>query len=312
MDNLNNLRKGNAIRIGGVFYYIDSARVDDLESGELVIRGKSMAALMNERIVWENYSRQARPEVIMHDLANKHVVSPTNSARKLHQITLASVPNLGSPSVRFQNSYGIVLEQLEKLAEAHSIGFKETALDPFIPASHITFVKSRDLSGSVEFTTDAENVISESFEESDYDEKNIAIVAGEGEGAEREVISLGSGSGLDRKELYVDARDLQKENDDVTMTDTEYRQALTERGVQKLAEHQPVLILDGDINVQNQLYEYGVDYELGDIVRRSSPTFQLAYNAQITEIQEIYENGLQVIPTFGKRSPTLIDLIKRK
>ena len=116
-------------------------------------------------------------------------------------------------------------------------------------------------------------MISESYEQSDFDERNVVLVAGEGEGTDRELVTLGSGSGLNRKELYVDARDLQSENDDVVMTAAEYRQALTERGQSKLAEHQPILILDGDINVHNQLYEYGVDYDLGDIVRRSSPTF---------------------------------------
>lgn len=312
MDNLDYLKVGNAVRINDTFYYINFSQVPELETGELVVKGVSFFGLLNNRIVWENYSRQARPEVIARDLLSRHVVNPSNSSRKLHQLSLAPEANLGSSSVQFQNSYGIVREQVEKLCETHDFGLKELMNDPYIPSARIEFYKGKDLSNSVEFTTDAENVISESYERSDFDERNVALVAGEGEGAERELVTLGNGSGLDRKELYVDARDLQSENDDVVMTTAEYRQALTERGQSKLAEHQPILILDGDINVHNQLYEYGVDYDLGDIVRRSSPTFKLAYNARITEIQEIYEDGLHIIPTFGKRSPTLIDMIKRK
>ena len=312
MDNLEYLKVGNAVRIKDTFYYINYSQVPELETGELVVKGVSFFGLLNNRIIWENYSRQARPEVIARDLLSRHVVNPSNSSRKLHQLSLAPEVNLGSSSVQFQNSYGIVREQVEKLCETHDFGFKELMTDPYVPSARIEFYKGEDLSNSVEFTTDAENVISESYERSDFDERNVALVAGEGEGAERELVTLGNGSGLDRKELYVDARDLQSENDDVVMTTAEYRQALTERGQSKLAEHQPILILDGDINVHNQLYEYGVDYDLGDIVRRSSPTFKLFYNARITEIQEIYEDGLHIIPTFGKRSPTLIDMIKRK
>lgn len=312
LDNVGYLQVGNAVRINDTFYYINFAQVPELESGELVVRGVSFFGLLSNRIVWENYSRQARPEVIARDLLSRHVVNPTNSARKLHQITLAPEVNLSTPSILFQNSYGIVREQVETLADTHDFGFREVITDPYVPGARIEFYKGRDLSESVEFTTDAENVIGESFEQSDFDEKNVALVAGEGEGKSRQTITLGSGSGLNRKELYVDARDLQSENDDVVMTPTEYRNALRERGESKLSEHQAILILDGDINVHNQLYEYGVDYDLGDIVRRSSPTFKLAYNARITEIQEIYENGMQVVPTFGKRSPTLIDMIKRK
>ena len=312
MDNLDYFKVGNAVRVNDSFYYINFSQVPDLESGELVVKGVSFFGLLNNRIIWENYSRQARPEVIARDLLSRHVVNPTNTGRKLHQLTIAPEVDLSTPSVRYQNSYGIVREQIEKLCETHDFGFKELMTDPYVPSARIEFYKGKDLSETVEFTTDAENVISESYEQSDFDERNVALVAGEGEGTERELVTLGSGSGLNRKELYVDARDLQSENGDVVMTTAEYRQALTERGQSKLSEHQPILILDGDINVHNQLYEYGVDYDLGDIVRRSSPTFKLAYNARITEIQEIYENGLQIVPTFGKRSPTLIDMIKRK
>lgn len=312
MDNLTYLKVGNAVRINDTFYYINYSQVPDLELGELVIKGVSFFGLLNNRIVWENYSRQARPEVIAKDLLNRHVVNPGNSSRKLHQLSLAPEVNLSTSSVQYQNSYGIIREQIETLCDTHDFGFRETMTDPYVPSARIEFYKGKDLSDSVEFTTDAENVISESFEQSDFDERNVALVAGEGEGTERELVTLGSGSGLDRKELYVDARDLQSENDDVVMTIAQYRQALVDRGESKLAEQQPVLILDGDINVQNQLYAYGVDYDLGDIVRRSSPTFKLAYNARITEIQEIYENGLQIVPTFGRRSPTLIDMLKRK
>lgn len=312
MDNLNALKVGNTVRINGVFYYINYVAVDDIADGLLSVRGVSLFGLTNNRIVWENYSKQARPEFIARELITRHVIAPIVPDRQIKQITVGSDNVLSDRSIQFQNSYGIVKEVVEKLCETYDFGFKEDALDPFVPVSNVVFYKGRDLSQSVEFTTDAENVLSESYESSDFDEKNVVLVAGEGEGTARTLLTVGSGVGIDRKELYVDARDLQSENDGVVMSQTEYQQALASRGSSKLAEYRPILLLDGDINVQNQLYEYGVDYDLGDTVRRSSPLFGLTYNAQITEITEIYENGLQIVPTFGKRSPTLIDMIKRK
>ena len=304
---------GNSVRIGDTFYYINLSQVSDLTSGELLVKGVSFFGLLNNRIIWENYNRQARPEVIMRDLLDRHAVNPTDTNRKLYQVTLAPEVDLGTSIVRVQTSYTNLRERVEKLAETHEIGFKEGITDYFVPGSHIEFYKGRDLSSVVEFTTDAENVLNESFEQSDFDERNIALVSGEGEGDARQRTTIGDVSlgGLDRRELHVDARDLQKETDTKTYTNAEYEEMLVERGRSKLSEHQPILLLEGDINVQNQLYEYGVDYDLGDTVRRSSPTFGLSYNAQITEIQEIYEDGLHIIPTFGKRSPTIIDLLKR-
>lgn len=312
MDHLNYLLKGNALRIGDVFYYINYAAVENLADGLLVVKGVSMAGLLSNRIIWENYSKSARPETIARELLLRHAVNPSNLDRKLQQVTVAGDVNLTGINIQYQNSYGVLKEEVEKLCETHDFGFKEESQDPFIPNSHIVFYKGRDLSKSVEFTTDAENILSESYESSDYDERNVALVAGEGEGTERTTLAVGDSSGLDRKELYVDARDLQTDNEGITMTQAEYQKALQERAEAKLAEYKAVLILDGDINVHNQLYEYGVDYDIGDVVRRSSPTFNLSYNARITEIQEIYENGLQIVPTFGRRSPTLIEMLKRK
>lgn len=313
MENLTNLKIGNAIRIDSVFYYINFSNVEDLKTGILVVKGVSFFGLLNQRIIWENYSNNARPELIARDLLLRHVITPIDISRKIAQISVADDINLTSSGILYQNSYGMIREAIESLAQTYGFGFKEEYVDPYIPHSKITFSKGRDLSDSVEFTTDSENVLNESYEASDFDERNVALVAGEGEGSVRTLVTVGSGAGLNRKELYVDARDLQSEKeDDTQMTATEYKQALIERGRLKLTDQQAILILDGDIDVRNQLYEYKVDYDLGDTVRRSSPTFNLAYNAQITEIQEIYENGLQIVPTFGKRSPTLIDIIKRK
>ena len=199
MDNLDYFKVGNAVRINDTFYYINYSQVPDLESGELVVMGVSFFGLLNNRIVWENYSRQARPEVIARDLLNRHVVNPTNTGRKLHQLSLAPEVDLNTPSVRYQNSYRIVREQLEKMCETHDFGFRELMTYPYIPSARIEFYKGKDLSTSVEFTTDAENVISESFEQSDFYERNVALVAGEGEGTERELVTLGSCSGLNRK-----------------------------------------------------------------------------------------------------------------
>lgn len=313
MENLTNLKIGNAIRIDSVFYYINFSNVEDLKTGILVVKGVSFFGLLNQRIIWENYSNNARPELIARDLLLRHVITPTDISRKIAQISVSDDINLTPNGILYQNSYGMIREAIESLAQTYEFGFKEEYVDPYIPHSKITFMNGRDLSDSVEFTTDSENVLNESYEASDFDERNVALVAGEGEGSVRTLVTVGSGTGLNRKELYVDARDLQSEKeDDTQMTAAEYNQALIERGRLKLTDQQAILILDGDIDVRNQLYEYKVDYDLGDTVRRSSPTFNLAYSAQITEIQEIYENGLQIVPTFGKRSPTLIDIIKRK
>lgn len=309
---INDLSIGNALRLNGTFYYINWSNVESLESGVLNVKGVSLFGWLSNRIIWENYIKQAKPEFITREILLRHVINPTVPDRKLNLISVGDYVDLGNETVQFQNSYGMVREQIEKLCNTHDFGFTETPIDPFSPSARIDFYRGNDLSDSVEFTTDAENILTERYEASDFDERNVALVAGEGEGSDRELVTLGNGGGLNRKELYVDARDLQSESEGVVTPLPDYRNILRERGNEKLSEHRPILVLDGDINTHNQLYEYQVDYDLGDVVKRTSPTFNISYNGRITEITEIYEDGLHIIPTFGRKSPTLIDMIKRK
>ena len=65
---------------------------------------------------------------------------------------------------------------------------------------------------------------------------NYAIVAGQGEGVNREIITVGSNAtGLDRHVIFVDARDLESSND------------LPARGESKLNEHRRVLSFQSEI-----------------------------------------------------------------
>lgn len=94
--------------------------------------------------------------------------------------------------------------------------------------------------------------------ESENGWKNVAYVAGAGDGADRIVVLCGdvNSEGLERREMYVDARDIQPDG----MTDSEYREALTDRGFEKLAESARVEELDFEI-LGN---DYGRLFGLGD------------------------------------------------
>ncbi|MDT2284838.1 hypothetical protein P7H17_00070 [Paenibacillus larvae] len=39
-------------------------------------------------------------------------------------------------------------------------------------------------------------------------DKNIAVVAGQGEGEDRKIVTVGTSTGLNRHEMFVDARDV--------------------------------------------------------------------------------------------------------
>ena len=105
------------------------------------------------------------------------------------------------------------------------------------------------------------------------------------------------------------ARDLQSDG----LTTEQYNNSLYTRGASKLSEKQAVQLLDGDVNIESELYKYGVDYDVGDTVSVYSARFEVSTTKILTEMQETWDNtGHFLNPTFGKRSPTIADYIKRK
>lgn len=66
------------------------------------------------------------------------------------------------------------------------------------------------------------------------------------------------------------------------------------------------------INNPNTISTYGTDWILGDIVTVQSADLQISISAQITQIDETYENGDYVLDaTFGEPKPNFVQLIKR-
>ena len=109
-----------------------------------------------------------------------------------------------------------------------------------------------------------------SFADTDY--ANIALVQGAGEGDERATVWVGdvNATGSDRREMYVDARDVQPE-DGETSTSQSYLAKLADRGGEKLLAQ----LRTGSI-------EFDVDddtLQVGDVLSASLP--QLGYTAMV-------------------------------
>ena len=172
----------------------------------------------------------------------------------------------------------------------------------------------------VEFSTDLEDILSSSYYTNDEDKKNVALIFGEGEGVERtrQVAGDDSAQGFGRRELFIDARDLQSEttNDDgetVTLTQEEYNQTLISRGDNKLSEYRIVESFEAKIRVFGNIqYEFGVDYNKGDKVTVRDRQLNVVVSARITEVEEDFGNEYELTLTFGYSYPTIMQKVKRQ
>ena len=300
--------------IGNAFYYIDKVVSNGEKAEELTVSGKSLIGKMDKRIIWRTYSKTARPEVICFEHLTNEVTNPSDAKRKINYLTVNAPINLTGLSIQYQNSYGNVMEQIESLCETYDFGFYETATSFENPQNKIIFFKGGDLSDIVEFTIEDETLETENYENSNDDHSSTAIVYGEGEGTARKNVVVNPNlAGLERKEIYVDARDLQQETDGVKMPDNQYLEALKGRGVKSLAERQAILKIDGNINMKSKLFVFNRDYGIGDRVRITSERFNLSKVATLIGVEEVRdEKGHQLSPIWDKETTTLIDKIKRK
>ena len=149
---------------------------------------------------------------------------------------------------------------------------------------------------------------------------NFAYVAGEGEDADRVIVEVDARTDAtqERREIFVDARDLQKTYKDSsgterTYSDTQYAALLRQRGLEKLDEYAQVEVVNSDIDASANLV-YMEDFDLGDLCTYQNQDVGIETVKRITEIQEVYEGSKATLNiTFGNdESTSLTKIIRRE
>lgn len=121
-------------------------------------------------------------------------------------------------------------------------------------------------------------------------------------------------TGLARKELFVDARDLQIGSDpENPITTEEYAELLTTRGLEKLAEAQLVQSFDATVRTLNPTYQYGADFFLGDTITVTDERLGVTVDAVVYGIsRSVGKEGESLSLMLGYSQPTVYDILKRK
>ena len=147
------------------------------------------------------------------------------------------------------------------------------------------------------FSRQFENVLSSEYLIDKKDYKNVALIAGQGEGEDRLTATVGVATGLNRHELFVDARDIGPGTTEDPIDEPTQLLMLAQRGNEKLAESKASEVYTAGADPHGNL-KYKEDYALGDIV--TARDLGIIADARITEIKEIYEDsGMMLELTFG-------------
>lgn len=314
-ETLNLLKEGNIIwkkgdKEAGYIKYRNFRQ--DAEGKEiLVVKGKFITGYLGRRIIWGIENINSTAELATRELISKNAINPTDSNRKIDLLSLGEIKNYDE-TLNYQVSYKNLLEEIESIANTNGLGIR-TLIDMQNKQLVFDVYKGLDRTAGngvnppAIFSMEFENILEQEYTDSVYNYRNIALVAGEGEGSSRQLLTIGDGEGLDRYELFVDARDLQKEN----KTNQEYMDILKNRGDKKLAEQKEIKTFDSKINLRSNL-TYKEDFNLGDIVTHTSKKWGITVDTRITEVEEVYESsGQSINVVFGDSLPTLIEKIRQ-
>ena len=120
-------------------------------------------------------------------------------------------------------------------------------------------------------------------------------------------------TGLSRRELWTDARDIQSGEGEDALTPEEYAEALTTRGREKLAERQLVQSFSALVRTQGAAFEFGRDYQLGDRITVSDRRLGVTVGALVTGAEyTVSRDGRELTLTLGYGQPTVYEKLSRK
>lgn len=287
----------------------------------LHVSGRLIECYLDYRVVYPVYSATGAFSQTVCGLVDKNCINPEDEKRKIPLLKLDPAQVTISESISFQQTGGSVMEQVSELCTANNVSFEVK----FVPdTKELLFSLRKGVDRTMEqkdvppvlVSSEFDDILESQYFANESENKNFAYVAGEGEGSARKYVTVGDSSGLSRKELFVDARDLQSTNPDGSdpIPEDEYLDMLTERGKSKLSEYPSVESFEATVRTfATPSYVFGVDYFLGDTVSVIDSRLGLKTSAVVTSSTQTYdEDGYKLELSFGYSQPTLIQKIKRR
>lgn len=283
---------------------------DPEEGDEIEVIGRSLESILDRRIVWGQQTFRGNFQSQMQRLLNLNAISPSIANRRIPNLVFSSTSDSYITGLTVDSQYtgDNVYNLLVDACTDQEIGWK-VVLDSsnrFV----FSFYNGTDRSYEqgvnpyVVFSPNYENIVNSKYLESRKNYKNIAYVGGEGEGTARTwaTYDATSSSGLDRRELYVDARDLSSDIRDeqgntTTLTPSQYQAVLKQRGADKLAENTELKMFEGEVET-TQMYLYNRDFFMGDIVEIENE-YGITACARVTEMVMSHDtSGEKKVPGF--------------
>ena len=220
---------------------------DPEEGNHITVTGRSLESILERRIIWGLKTISGNLQNGIKTLLEENIISPKDPDRKIDNFVFeeSTDPAITELGIDAQYTGDNLYEVIKKICVERGIGFKVTLNDQkqFVFKLYAGVDRSYEQveRPHVVFSPSFDNIIDSNYIESKSSLKNVTLVGGEGEGSERKYVTVGSESGLDRRELFTDARDISSDvGDGKVLTEAESEHASSrvyEVGVHRIEWH---------------------------------------------------------------------------
>lgn len=263
----------------------------------LTLSGPGLKSIVGRRVIWKQLNLCGTVEAGIRQAITDNIIDPELPERAIQDFVLA--PAVGITDTWETQAFGKKLDEwLAEVGQTYGIGW-----DVVISNGKYVFellqgtdrTINQSVVDAVVFSPEYDNLAEASLEEDDEQYFNAGIVGGEGEGTDQKTAVVGTASGLDRIEAYIDGSGVSSNGEIITLA--QYITLLETFGQEQLANVANVVKYDGKI-VNNTMYALGEDYFLGDIVTIQND-YGIEMSCRISEmIYAIDETGESLVPTF--------------
>ena len=311
------LKRGNYIIFErGIVGIIKSIKDSQEENMQIIVSGKLTNHILSYRSILKTERYSGNLSHVARSLVENNFINPNDEKRKIELITLSSnvdfIPD--SNTIKFCDTGNDIRKSIATTFAPYGYGFE---LYPILDdinedegiihnLSSLEFrvlkpvdrtIGNSENNTPVVFAFQLSNLSRLEYEEDGSLYRSVAIVASEGVGEERNILEVGgiNSTGLDRIELYVDARDISSTDEDGNeLTEEEFLSLMEQRGLEKLEGHKVFTSFDGNVITSgDNRYTYGVDFYKGDYVSIIDDKFDRIFNLQIISVTKTISQGIE-------------------
>lgn len=275
---------------------------DTTNADYVTITGRSLTSILDRRIIWKQTILETNLEAAVQKLLNENIISASDTKRRVPNFKFKASGDSRITSLKVDTQFtGTNLyKAIVSLCIVNGVGMRVRHVGvnfEFQLYMGVDRTYEQTERPYVVFSEEFENLISSEYTDDIQYLKNVALVAGSDEGEDRKTTSLGDSSGLNRRELFVDARDISPEFEGVPLSDELYIELLKTRGAEKLEEYTRDINITGSIE-DGRTFTFNEDYFIGD---KLSLVSGYGIDSVTRVIEMIYTKDVgseSLIPTF--------------